>query len=378
MSTKSETIEIGGSGKVRMIPISVPQIDDESIQAVIDVLKSGSLAQGKRVEEFEEAFASYIGTRYAIATNNGTTALHAAFLAAGISKGDEIITTPFSFIASANAALFCDAKPVFSDIDPDTFNINPDEVIRKITKRTKAIEVVHLYGQPCDMDRFVQICQSHGLILIEDACQAHGAEYRGKKVGSFGIGCFSFYPTKNITTGEGGMITTDDKDIAEKARMIRNQGQKERYHHEILGYNYRMTEMAGALGLCQLKRIDEFTRKRLENAAFLTREISKITGLVPPFVAPNVKHVFHQFTVRVTKEYGLSRDGLRTKLQGSGIGTGVHYPIPIHKQPVYMKMGYKDHLPNAETAAAEVLSLPVFPGLEKEDLRSIVGALTND
>ncbi len=361
-----------------MIPISAPQIDEDSIKSVVEVLRSGSLAQGKKVEEFEETFASYIGTRYAVATNNGTTALHAAFLAAGICKGDEIITTPFSFIASANAALFCEAKPVFADIDPDTFNLSPDEVIRKITKKTKAIEVVHLYGQPCDMDRFAQICQSHGLILIEDACQAHGAEYKGKKAGSFGTGCFSFYPTKNITTGEGGMITTDDKGIAEKARIIRNQGQKERYLHEVLGYNYRMTEMEAALGIGQLKRINEFTRKRLENAAFLTKEISKITGLVPPFVAPNVKHVFHQFTIRVKKEYGLSRDELKAKLQEKGIGTGVHYPIPIHKQPLFKKLGYKDHLPNAEKAAAEVLSLPVHPGLTKEDLRSIVGALAND
>ena len=179
-----------------MIPISAPHIDDDSIQAVIDVLRSGSLAQGKKVEEFEAVFASFTGTKYAIATNNGTTALHTAFLAAGIGKGDEIITSPFTFIASANAALYCDAKPVFADIEPDTFNLDPDDVIRKITSKTKGIEIVHLYGQPCDMDRFIQICQRHGLILIEDACQAHGAEYKGKKVGSFGTGCFSFYPIR--------------------------------------------------------------------------------------------------------------------------------------------------------------------------------------
>ncbi len=360
-----------------MIPITAPQIDEDSLKAILNVFRSGFLAQGKKVEEFEEAFASYIGTRYAIATNSGTAALHVAFLAAGIGEGDEIITTPFSFIATANAALFCGAKPVFADIDASTFNINPDEVTQRITRRTKAIEVVHLFGQPCEMDSIVQICQRHGLILIEDACQAHGAEYRGKKVGSFGIGCFSFYPTKNITTGEGGIVTTDDKDIAEKVRMIRNQGQKEKYLHEVLGYNYRMTEMAGALGLCQLKRITEFTQKRLENAAFLTKEISKITGLIPPFVAPTVKHVFHQFTIRVTKGYGLSRDELRAKLQKKGIGTGIYYPIPIHKQPLYLKLGYKDYLPNSEKAAADVLSLPVYPGLKSEDLRSIVGALAN-
>ena len=361
-----------------MIPISSPQMDEESIQSVVNVLRSGSLAQGKKVEEFEEAFASYIGTKYAIATSNGTTALHAALLAAGIGKGDEIITTPFSFIASANAALFCGAKPVFADIEPDTFNLNPDAVESRITKKTKAIEVVHLYGQPCNIERFVRLCRDNGLLLIEDACQAHGAEYKGKKVGSFGTGCFSFYPTKNMTTGEGGMVTTDDKDVAEKARILRNQGQKERYVHEMLGYNYRMTEMGGAIGLSQLKKLDRSNSKRIENAAFLTGEIKKIRGLVPPFVSPDVKHVFHQYTIRVKDEYGLSRDELRTKLQTDGIGTGVYYPIPIHKQPMYKKLGYKVHLPVAENSASEVISLPVFPGLTKDDLRSIVSSLSHD
>ena len=207
-----------------MISISAPALEDDEIEAVKDVLKSGMLAQGPKVKEFEEAFASYIGTKYAIAVNSGTAALHIALLAPGIGKGDEVITTPLSFISTANSVPFCGAKPVFVDIDEDTFNIKPNLIYEKITPRTKALLPVHLYGQPCDMKEIVKICGEHNLALIEDACQAHGAGYAGKKVGSFGIGCFSFYPTKNMTTGEGGMITTNNKDIAEKARMIRNHG----------------------------------------------------------------------------------------------------------------------------------------------------------
>ncbi len=358
-----------------MINISAPVLGNDEIEAVKDVLKLGMLAQGPKVEQFEEAFASYIGTRYAIATSNGTAALHIALLAAGIGKDDEVITTPFSFIATANAILFCGARPIFVDIDENTFNINPSLIYGKITPRTKAILPVHLYGHPCDMKEIVKLCDEHNLALVEDACQAHGAEHRGKKVGSFGIGCFSFYPTKNLTTGEGGMITTDDKDIAQKARMIRNHGQKEKYSHEILGYNYRMTDIAAALGVCQLKKLDEFNRKRIENAKLMTQEISKIRGLTPPFVATDVKHVFHQFTIRVTADYEMSRDKLKESLKRRGIGAEVYYPLPIHKQPYYQQSGYNHCLPSSEKTAMEVLSLPVYPGLTPEELNYIVEAI---
>lgn len=360
-----------------MINISAPILGDDEIEAVKDVLRSGMLTQGPKVEEFEEAFASFIGTKYAIAVSSGTAALHAALLAAGVGEGYEVITASFSFIATANTILFCGAKPSFVDIDENTFNINPDMIEQKITPRTKVLLVVHLFGQPCEMDRITQICQRHGLTLIEDACQAHGAEYRGKKVGSFGIGCFSFYPTKNMTTGEGGMITTNSEPIAKRTRMIREHGQHKRYFHEILGYNYRMTDIAAALGLCQLKKLDEFNRKRIENAQCLSKEISKIKGLIPPFVAPNVKHVFHQFTIKVTEDFGISRDELKERLKHRGIATGVYYPLPIHKQPLYWKLGYNDYLPNSEKGAGEVLSLPVHPLLTKEELRYIVQATEN-
>lgn len=360
-----------------MINISTPILGNEEIEAVKDVLRSGILTQGPKVKEFEEEVASYIGTQQAIATNSGTAALHIALLTAGIGEGDEVITTSFSFIASANVILFCGAKPVFADIDERTFHINPYLIKDKITPKTKAILVVHLYGQPCEMGEIVNICKEHNLVLIEDACQAHGAEYQNKKVGSFGIGCFSFYPTKNMTTGEGGMITTSDDDIAEKARMIANHGQRERYLHEILGYNYRMTEISAAIGLYQLKKLDEFTAKRVENATLLTEGIGVIKGLIPPFIAQKVKHVFHQFTIRVTPDFGISRDELRQKLRERDIIAGLYYPLPIHKQPVYRKLGYDDYLPNSEKAATEVLSLPVHPGLKKEDIKAIIRALAD-
>jgi perosamine synthetase len=358
-----------------MIQISNPSLGDDEIQAVTDVLKSGMLAQGSQVARFEHLFAAYVGTKHAIAVNSGTAALHTALLAAGIGDGDEVITTPFSFVSTANAILFCHAKPVFADIEGKTFNINPSLLKHAITERTRAVVVVHLYGQPCDMDEITRICDEYNLILVEDACQAHGAEYGGRKVGSFGIGCFSFYATKNITTGEGGMVTTDSADIAQKARMIRSHGQSERYLHQTLGFNYRMTDIAAAFGICQLGKLDELNDRRSRNAAFLAGEIAGIEGLTIPTVESERKHVFHQFTVRVTSRFGMSRDDLAAALRHRGIMTGVYYPIPIHRQPLYQDLGYDGHLPVSEQAAKETLSLPVHPGLNDQDLRYIVQSL---
>jgi dTDP-4-amino-4,6-dideoxygalactose transaminase len=359
----------------KMIPIAKPLIGEDEINAVTAVLKSGLIAQGKKVEEFEGAFAKFIGTKYALAVNSGTAALQIALLAHGIKEGDEVITSPFTFIASANSILFTGAKPVFADIEEETFNIAPDKIEERITSRTKAIMPVHLYGQPCDMDSIMGIAQEHNLIIIEDACQAHGAEYEGKKTGSFGTGCFSFYATKNMVTGEGGMITTHHNDVAEKARMIRNHGQRQRYLHEILGYNYRMTDIAAAIGLCQLEKLEKFNDKRTGNAEFLTEGLTGITGFVPPKVKPNVRHVFHQYTVRITQDFGMSRDELKQKLMDRGVGTEIYYPLPVHKQPLYQNLGYNDHLPNSEKAVREVLSLPVHPSVTKKDLRNIVLAI---
>lgn len=355
-----------------VIPIAKPLIDEEEIDAVEAVLRSGVISQGEKVDRFEEAYAAFIGTQYAIAVNSGTAALYIALLANGIGAEDEVITTPFTFIATSNAVLLTGAKPVFADIDPYTFNIDPDQVLSKITPRTKAIIPVHLYGQPCDMKTLMEIADKHGLLIIEDACQAHGAEFDGKKVGSFGTGCFSFYSTKNMTTGEGGMITTNRRDTAEKARLIRSHGQKQRYYHSVIGYNYRMTDMAAAIGICQLRKLARFNKRRLENAGFLTDKLGDIEGFILPGVSPYAGHVFHQYTVRVTDHFDMPRDNLKEALRSKGVVAEVYYPLPIHKQPLYRDLGYDDYLPISEKAASEVISLPVHPSLTEEDLQYVV------
>jgi dTDP-4-amino-4,6-dideoxygalactose transaminase len=328
------------------------------------------LAQGPRVRAFEEAFADYCRARYAIATASGTTALHVALLAHGIGPGDEVITTPFTFIASANSILFTGARPVFVDIDPVTFNLDPNLLEAATTSCTKAIMPVHLFGLPADMDPIMEVAERHGLVVIEDACQAHGAEYRAKRVGSFGIGCFSFYPTKNITTAEGGMITlSDDEQIAEKCRIIRQHGMRRRYYHDELGFNFRMTDVHAAIGLAQLQKLEQFNQARIANARFLSEHLK---GVATPVVPEGYRHVFHQYTVRVSDG---RRDAVLEGLRERGIGTGVYYPVPVHKQRVYVERGYEVTLPEAERAATEVLSLPVHPGLSGDDLETIVSVV---
>jgi dTDP-4-amino-4,6-dideoxygalactose transaminase len=355
-----------------MINMAKPQIGAEEKQAVLDVLDSGIIAQGPRVKAFEESFAAMCGVKHAIATTSGTTALHVAMLANGIGKGDEVITSAFTFIASANSVLYVGAIPVFVDIDPATFNINPDLIEAAITTRTKAILPIHLYGLPCNMDRIMMIAEKHGLIVIEDACQSHGAEYKGRKVGSFGTGTFSLYPTKNMTSGEGGMITTNDPVIDEKCRVLRQHGMRKRYYHDELGYNFRMTDIHAAIGLAQLKKLDRFNEIRQGNAKFLS---TNLRGVVTPTAPEGCNHVFHQYTVRVP---GGKRDALRAYLQEKGIGSEVYYPVPIHQQTFYVRdLGYKQSLPETERAAQEVLSLPIHPALSSTDLEAIV-ATVND
>lgn len=350
-----------------MILIAKPQIDEAEIKAVSDVLRSGMIAQGQRVADFEEAFAEFCDVEHAVALNSGTAALHAALLAYDIGPGDEVITSPFSFVATANSVLFTGARPVFADIRPDTFNIDPELVAEKITPRTKAIMPVHLYGQSADMDALTDLADDHDLLLIEDACQAHGATYKGKKVGSFGTGAFSFYPTKNMTTSEGGMLTTHSKDIADKVKMIRAHGSVQRYLHEMLGYNLRMTDICAAIGLVQLQKLEAYTKKRQANAEKLSHGLKGAKKIVCPTVKKECEHVFHQYTIRTT-----ARDELAAHLNSNGIGTGVHYPLPIHMQPYYKGLGYKDSMPHSEKASREVLSLPVHPQLSNEDLDHII------
>jgi perosamine synthetase len=360
-------------GDKRMIPIAKPIISDEEVEEVVKVLRSGFIAQGPKVAEFEKKFAEYVGVKYAVASSSGTTALHLALLGAGIGPGDEVITTPFSFAATGNSILYVGAKPVFVDIDHDTYNIDPFMIEKAITDKTKAIMPVHLYGQPADMDPINQTADDNGLVVIEDAAQAHGATYNGKKTGSLGeLGCFSFYPTKNMTTGEGGILTTNNEEIAEKTRALRSHGESERYTHVMLGYNFRMTDIAAAIGIVQLKKLEMYNEKRIENAKYLTKHIDEIAGIKAPYVSHKVKHVFHQFTVRVEKS---NRNKLMEYLNERGIGTGIHYPKPIYKQKVYQELGFNLFCPEAEKASSEVLSLPVHPSLKKDDLEKIVSTL---
>ncbi|RLI79744.1 aminotransferase DegT [Archaeoglobales archaeon] len=353
------------------IPIAKPTVEDGEIKGIIEVLKSGMLAQGKVVEEFERSFAKYVGVDHAIAVCNGTVALDLALKALKIKEGDEVITTSFTFIATSNSILYQGAKPIFIDIDGKTYNINPDEIVDRITPKTKAIMGVHLYGHPFDVKPLMDICEDHKLVLIEDAAQAHGAECESKKVGGFGIGCFSFYPTKNMTTGEGGMITTDDANFAEKIRLLRNHGDTGKYNHTMLGYNYRMTNIQAAIGMEQLKKLDELNKKRRENAKYLSSNI-KVDGLVKPFEKRSVKHVYHQYVIRVEEEFPMYRDEFMQYLTDEGVGCAIHYPKPIYKQQLYVELKCQASCPVAEEVSKKVLSIPVHPGLTKDELKFIV------
>ena len=355
------------------VPIAKPIIGDEEIENVVEVMKSGMIAQGPKVEEFEQKFAEWVGADYGIAVNSGTAALHTALLACGIEEGDEVITTPFTFIASGNSIVYTGAKPVFADIDLKTYTLDPDTVEDLITENTKAIVPVQLYGQAADMDRINEIAEKYGLIIIEDAAQAHGATCNGQKVGSIGdMSCFSFYPTKNMTTSEGGMITTDDEDLAESARMFRAHGASVRYHHDAIGYNFRMTDISAAIGLAQLDKIDGFNDKRIANADYLNNGLKDIDGVITPYCAPGSKHVYHQYTIRVEKG---DRDDWVDIINDCGVGTGIHYPIPLYNQPIYRALGIEGDCPNAELAADNVISLPVHPSLTKQDLDLVIEAV---
>jgi perosamine synthetase len=355
-----------------MITIAKPLIGVEEERKILEVLASGQLTQGPKVLEFEAGFAKLCGVEHAIATSSGTAALHIAVLAYGIGPGDEVITSPFSFIASANCALYVGARPVFIDIEPDFFTMDPDKIEACITEKTRAIIPVHLYGQACDMDPIVDIAQRYQLTIIEDACQAHGAIYKGRSIGSFGTGCYSLYATKNITTVEGGMIVTNDPRVAEKARLIRNHGSSRVYEHVLLGYNMRMTDLAAAIGLVQLNKLEEWNSIRRANASYLTSALSQINWIVPPKIRSEAEHVFHQYTIRIP-----DRDHSAQRLREMGIGVNVYYPTLIHKQPLYQQLGYTDHLPVAEAASREVLSLPVHPALTRTDLDCIIDAIAS-
>lgn len=359
-----------------MIPIAKPFLDDKEINAVTDVMKTGIIAQGRKVKALEDKFAKFCGTEYAIAVNSGTAALHTSLNAAGIKQGDEVITTPFTFIATANTILMQGAKPAFVDINEDIFNIDPEKIEEKITKKTKAIVAVDLYGHPCDYDKLNEIAEKNKLALIEDACQAVAAEYKQQKTGSFGdISAFSFYATKNIVCGEGGMITTNNKGYASNSRLFRQHGRSSMTEYEYikLGYNYRMTDISAVILLEQLKKIDFITKTRIENANHLIKGLEKIKGIKVPVVKQGCKHVFNQFTIKVEEDFKLSRDELIDYLKKKGISSAVYYPKPLHLCKHFREMGFKEgDFPVAEKLSKQVISLPVHPNVTKEQLNHIV------
>ncbi len=361
----------------RTIPIAKPLLGRGEEEAVKEVFESGVLVQGEKVRLFEKEFANYIGVEHAVAVANGTLALDTALKALEIGPADEVITPAFSFIASSNCVLYQGAKPVFADINRRTFNIDPSDIAEKITAKTKIIIPVHLFGQPAEMKAINEIAEDYGIALVEDAAQAHGAEYKGRRVGGVGdIGCFSFYVTKNMTTGEGGMVTTNSDELARRARLLRDHGQSGKYHHVILGYNYRMTEATAAVGLLQLMKLDGFNKRRIKNAGILTKGIEKIHGLTPPYIEDDVRHVFHQYVIRVEEDYPMERNNLAAYLEEKGVGVAVHYPTPIYKQPFYngLECG-RTSCPVAEEVCKKVLSLPVHPSVTKEDVKYMLDVL---
>lgn len=347
-------------------------IKDEIDTAVLKVLDSTQFVLGDEVTALEQEFAAYCGAESGIAVNTGTSALHLALLAAGVGPGDEVITVPFTFVATVAAIDYTGATPVFVDIDPVSYTIDVTQIEQAITERTKAILPVHLYGQPADMDPILEIARRHGLIVIEDAAQAHGAQYNGRSVGSIGdIGCFSFYPGKNLGAyGEGGMVVTSNPDYTRTMKMLRDWGQERRYHHVLKGYNYRMDGIQGAILRVKLRYLEQWTEARRTHAAEYDRLLLQ-TDVKTPIVMPYARHVYHVYALRSPE-----RDNLQKALQDCGIQTGIHYPIPVHLQPAYLDLGYQvGAFPHAEQAAKEVFSLPMYPELTSAQVKTVAASL---
>lgn len=354
-----------------LIPAAKPIVGDDERAAVDRVLRSGMIAQGPEVATFEQEFAQVlVGGRTCVAVSSGTSGLHLGLLAAGIGPGDEVIVPSFTFAATANSVALTGATPVFADIEPDHFCLAPEAVRAAITERTRAIMPVHLYGHPADMTALGAIADEHGLLLLEDAAQAHGATFDGRPVGSFGtFAMFSLYPTKNMTSGEGGMVSCATDEVARNVRLLRNQGMERQYANEVVGFNARMTDVHAAIGRVQLTKVQGWTADRRRNAAFLSAHLE---GVVTPQVAAGVEHVYHQYTIRVAED----RDRVVTALREEhGVGSGVYYPIPNHRLESLRRFAPDLHLPETEVAAQQVVSLPVHPSLTQEDLDRIVSAV---
>ncbi len=364
------------------IPYGRQTIEEDDIQAVVEALQADFLTTGPKIAEFEQKFAEFVGAKYAVAVSNGTAALHIACLAAGIKEGDEVITTPITFVASANCVLYCGAKPVFADIDPLTYNIDPEDIRRKVTNKTKAIIAVHFTGQPCQMDEIREIADEYNLIIIEDAAHALGGEYKGKQIGSISeMTTFSFHPVKHITTCEGGMVTTNDKSLYERLNLLRSHGITRDsaflikndgpwyYEQQELGFNYRITDVQCALGLSQLKKLDNFIQRRKEIAQKYNKAFEGLEGIIVPRQAEQCKNSWHLYVIQVTKK---SRKSVVEGLHAKGIGVNVHY-IPVYRQPFYQNNGYADiWCINSERLYDSMISIPIYAGLSDEEQEYVI------
>lgn len=358
------------------INVAQPFVGDEEINAVAEVLLSGRYVSGSRVAEFEQAFADYTGTRFAVAVNSGTSALHIALEAMGIGPGDEVIVPPLTFFATVSAVLYCKAVPVFADIDPDDLCLSPESAVSKISPRTKAILPVHLFGATAKMDRLIALADEHGISLLEDCAQAHGSEYNGQKAGAMGrAGAFSFFATKHMTTGEGGMITTDDRDLAEASRVIRNHGMNGRDGHIRLGFNNRMTEMAAAMGLVQLGKLDALNKKRIHHSEYILSHLRQLPWIHIPVPVTDIRHTYFWCPVMIKHDDGQKIAALKQHLADHGIGFRHRYQAPLYRQPVLKTLGY-DHsqtfLPVVEQVAGRVIGLPNHAGLTKKQMDYII------
>ena len=352
-------------------------IKEEIDQAINKVISSSQFILGSEVGTFEKEIGGYVGAEYAVSVASGTDALHLALIACGIKPGDEVITTPFTFIATAEAITKCGAKPIFVDIEPKTYNIQPSKIEVKITKKTRAILPVHLYGQPADMDPITELGKKYNLKIIEDCAQALGSNYKGKRVGTLGdAGCLSFFPSKVLGAyGDGGMVVTSDAAIAEKVAMLRNHGSREKYYTLIHGFNSRLDELQAAILRVKLRYLDSWIELRRQKAAAYTKLLNQITGIQPPYIAPYSYHVFNYYTIRLDNQK-IDRDALLAHLSANGIATAIYYPISLHLQEIYKPLGYKvGDLPESEKAQKEVFSLPIYPELGEKEIHKIVAVL---
>lgn len=354
------------------------RLEENEIEAAVKVLRSGALRQGKECAAFEEEFAKKTGAAHAVTCANGSAALHLAYMAF-LSPGDEVLVPSFTFIATGSMVTAAGGRPVFCDIDPETFLIDLADAESRVTQKTKAIAPVHLFGNACDVDAVRAFATKHDLMVVWDAAQSHGADYKGTDVGALGeFTCYSFYPSKNMFVGEGGMVCTDRKDFAEKLRFLRTHGQTGKYYHTMMGLNYRMTDVEAAIGREQLKRLDSMIEVRRRNAAILNNALSKIAGIHPQKITPNSVHAWHQYCATIDPDiFGCDRDALAAKLKEVGIATGVHYPRGLHQQPIFKELYGRMSLPATETAAERIIALPVHHGLSESDMRAIIEAVRN-